>query len=56
MRTLIQTLAAVTLLTAPLASAQTTPESAPAQLCENQLDQNKQPEFSEAVPVAAKVD
>ncbi|QDE87773.1 pilus assembly protein [Myxococcus xanthus] len=47
MRTLIQTLAAVTLLTAPLASAQTTPESAPAQLCENQLDQNKQPEFSE---------
>ncbi|NVJ00227.1 DUF4114 domain-containing protein [Myxococcus sp. AM009] len=46
MRTLTQTLAAFALLTAPLAHAQAEPQ-APAQLCEDQLDQNKQPEFSD---------
>ncbi|ATB44812.1 DUF4114 domain-containing protein [Corallococcus macrosporus] len=51
MRTLTQTLAAFALLAAPLAHAQETPppppQETPAQLCEDQLDQNKQPEFSD---------
>ncbi len=46
MRTLVQTLAAFALLAAPLAHAQTTPDGS-ARLCEDQLDQNKQPEFSD---------
>ncbi|WP_123784045.1 DUF4114 domain-containing protein [Corallococcus macrosporus] len=48
MRTLTQTLAAFALLAAPLAHSQETPppQQTPAQLCEDQLDQNKQPEFS----------
>ncbi|NOJ80561.1 PilC/PilY family type IV pilus protein [Myxococcus xanthus] len=46
MRTLPQMLAAFALLTAPLAHAQTGSET-PAKLCEDQLDQNKQPEFSD---------
>ncbi|WP_426756447.1 DUF4114 domain-containing protein [Myxococcus sp. Y35] len=48
MRTLTQTLAAFALLAAPLAHAAAPPEpETPAQLCEDQLDQNKQPEFSD---------
>ncbi|GHG86190.1 DUF4114 domain-containing protein [Comamonas sp. JC664] len=45
MRTLSRTFAAFALLTAPLVHAQTSQEN-PARLCEDQLDQNKQPEFS----------
>ncbi|WIG94434.1 DUF4114 domain-containing protein [Myxococcus sp. SDU36] len=46
MRTLTQTLATLALLSAPLALAQTPPEAS-SRLCENQLDQNKQPEFND---------
>ncbi|WNZ62653.1 PilC/PilY family type IV pilus protein [Myxococcus sp. MxC21-1] len=46
MRILTQTLAAFALLAAPVAYAQAASE-APAKLCEDQLAQNKQPEFSD---------